>query len=468
VVEVVTDDMPFLVQSLLAAVARLGADVQRVIHPIVVVRRDADGRLVEVLAGADPAAPPDGAVVESWVHLDLTPTAVPGELVEVLQGALAQVREVVDDGDAMLAAARRIADGLPAQAPPEASVRPTDVARLLRWLADGHLTFLGYRRYTADAAGHLSPDPGSGLGVLRSEEAAARLAPVVDSAPGEPDLLVGHPRQRRQPAAPRAPLLPRHRRPGRRRPAGRRAPVPRPAHRAGPVRERARHPGDRAAGARRDPPRRVPAGELLGPADARGHLRPAARGAVQRRCRAAARHRGRGAGGVRTARGAPVREPRPVPPVRVLPGLPAPRPVHDVVAPGDGRGAARPARRHLGRPHRAGVGGPAGAGPVHRPRPARRPGFGPLDVEALQDELTEAVRTWDDRLVSAAAGSPVTALLAGVPETYKAAVDPADAPADLERIAALQGPATSACGCTPPGPTASAGSACTWRAGPPR
>ena len=64
---------PFLVESLLAGVGRVRAEVQRVIHPIVVMRRTDDGKLAEVLTAADSAAPPPGTLVESWIHLDLMP-----------------------------------------------------------------------------------------------------------------------------------------------------------------------------------------------------------------------------------------------------------------------------------------------------------------------------------------------------------------------------------------------------------
>ena len=73
VVEVITDDMPFLVESVQAAAVRAGCDVQRVIHPIVVVQRSEGGELAEVLTSEDPASPPAGSLAESWIHLDLEP-----------------------------------------------------------------------------------------------------------------------------------------------------------------------------------------------------------------------------------------------------------------------------------------------------------------------------------------------------------------------------------------------------------
>src|SRR2546430_8263403 len=67
-------------------------------------------------------------------------------------------------------------------------------------------------------------------------------------------------------------------------------------------------------------------------------------------------------------------------------------------------------------------------------------GFGDVDVPALQDELTEAVRTWDDRLLSQPDTAGLAALLPGVPEPYKAAVAPQHAVEDLRRIATLSEP----------------------------
>ena len=71
--------------------------------------------------------------------------------------------------------------------------------------------------------------------------------------------------------------------------------------------------------------------------------------------------------------------------------------------------------------------------------PAARP-VAP-DVEALQDALTDAIRTWDDRFLSQpTCDTTIAAQLGGVPEAYKADVDPAHAVEDLRRIAALDGP----------------------------
>ncbi|GAA2564059.1 NAD-glutamate dehydrogenase [Pseudonocardia hydrocarbonoxydans] len=441
VVEVVTDDMPFLVQSLLAEVARAGGEVTRVIHPIVVVRRDADGGLDAVLTDADPAAPPADATVESWIHLDLEPTEVAHEdLSARLAATLRDVREIVDDAEPMTATALRIADALPAQAPPGATAQPRDVAELLRWLADGHVTFLGYARYTATADGDLVAEPGSGLGVLRREAAAREFAPRVDTTPGRPDLLVI------TRASESGPLRPEHpyylavatfdgggRLTGEHRFLGMLTvpalyesvlDIPVIARRVRDAIRRAGFPLESYSGQQMlEVLSDLPREELFSAGVERLHdtavgvLAVAGRRAVRLFL-------------------------RPDPYRRFLSCLVyLPR---DRYTTSSRLAMAEVLRHRLGGTdvdHTARVSESALAlvqFTVHAPPDA--PGFGDVDVAALQDELTEAVRTWDDRLQSTPDGAEVAALLSGVPETYKAAVDPQHAVADLRRIAGLSGP----------------------------
>ena len=72
VIEIVTDDMPFLVDSVTASLGVQGRSIHLVIHPQFVVRRDLLGSLLEVVSVDDEdAIVPDGAVVESWMHVEI-------------------------------------------------------------------------------------------------------------------------------------------------------------------------------------------------------------------------------------------------------------------------------------------------------------------------------------------------------------------------------------------------------------
>ncbi|MEQ3554739.1 NAD-glutamate dehydrogenase [Pseudonocardia nematodicida] len=177
-VEIVTDDMPFLVESVLAGIGRAGGTARRVLHPILVVRRDAEGVLTGVDVDADPAHPGDG-LAESWMHLDVAAAEAtdPEQLRAELERTLSDVRQVVDDTAAMTLRARVLADELTGAGPAMHAgtgddVQLSEIAELLRWLVDDHFVFVGYRHYLR-RDGRLEPDTETGLGVLRPGDAGA-------------------------------------------------------------------------------------------------------------------------------------------------------------------------------------------------------------------------------------------------------------------------------------------------------
>ncbi|RJK95428.1 NAD-glutamate dehydrogenase [Vallicoccus soli] len=195
VVEVVVDDMPFLVDSVTAELTRQDRGIQLVVHPTLRVRRDEDGALV----GVEPAD--GGGQVESWMHVEVDRLGGQDDRDEVVAGllrVLGDVRRSVEDWGPMQAAAERTADELAAHPPAGLPADEVEEARaLLRWLADGHFTFLGYREYrlTGPAGGEsIGPVPGTGLGLLRTDEGAPRelasLPPEVRRRALEPRLLV--------------------------------------------------------------------------------------------------------------------------------------------------------------------------------------------------------------------------------------------------------------------------------------
>ena len=166
VVDVVSEDMPFVVGSITAELARQGRAIDSVLHPIVPVARRADGQLS--------LEPGPQAVPESWVHVEVERIDDPQERAATaarLADVLADVRAADDDAPAMARTAVAIARELLEQPPPgvpEADV--TEAAELLRWLAEDHATLLGYCTYALTEHGGtraVEPVDGSALGLLR-------------------------------------------------------------------------------------------------------------------------------------------------------------------------------------------------------------------------------------------------------------------------------------------------------------
>jgi glutamate dehydrogenase len=183
VIEIVTDDMPFLVDSVAMALTRRGTAIHAFVHPIVRVLRDDEGRLVELLPWET-----DG-LAESLIHVEIDRQADQGlidELAATLQSALADVQAAVEDWPAMREQVRAIVAELDERPPPMAPAEVAEAKALLEWMDDHHFTFLGYREYELHARegeDMLSSVPGSGLGILREAERTshshsfARLSP---------------------------------------------------------------------------------------------------------------------------------------------------------------------------------------------------------------------------------------------------------------------------------------------------
>ncbi|MFF0814470.1 NAD-glutamate dehydrogenase [Rhodococcus sp. NPDC003318] len=175
-VQVVTDDMPMLVESVTALLARHGVTVVEIVHPVLRVERSETGDLVDVLV--DGAQHERSTHTESWMHLQLHPATDPAgfdAIAAAVRDVLVDVRQVIADTAAMRAAQHDVAEHLEVLADtgptgyPERDVRET--AALLRWFAGGNFALLGYRRYEfGEPAVHGGPTArvvgGSGLGVL--------------------------------------------------------------------------------------------------------------------------------------------------------------------------------------------------------------------------------------------------------------------------------------------------------------
>ena len=174
VVEIVTDDMPFLVDSVSAELTRRDIPIHLVIHPICKVQRNGAGKIV--------AIPERGHVdvearAESFMHFQITqqPAAALDAIAAGLIAALEDVRAAVEDWRPMRERMEEVIDDL-GHTPRGVEIEEADEVReLLRWLHDNHFTFLGFREYKVGGSGKTASvtiERGTGLGVLRDNGVA--------------------------------------------------------------------------------------------------------------------------------------------------------------------------------------------------------------------------------------------------------------------------------------------------------
>jgi glutamate dehydrogenase len=171
VVQVVTDDMPFLVDSLAMVLNGSGLSIHTMVHPVFAVRRDRAGRLLE--ASGEMSGATSGGAMESWQHIEVDRSTDPARLEHVrerIEATLEDVRLAVTDWPRMVAHARSAAAAVTAKVPGIGRAEAVEASAFLDWLADNHFTFLGYREYRLDrgaSVDRLVPVAGSGLGLLR-------------------------------------------------------------------------------------------------------------------------------------------------------------------------------------------------------------------------------------------------------------------------------------------------------------
>ena len=202
VVQVVAEDMPFLVDSIVAALTRHEMVVHEVVHPVLLVRRDAVGTLLDILDEDPPPRSLRGtdSRVESWIHIEVrreTDVDALRRLADDLRDVLRDVSECVEDYAKMRQQALDVADAVLTRPLPVSNQEVTDAEELFRWLADDHFTFLGYREYRLDVAEGqdvLRSVTGTGLGLLRADRPVsggfAKLPPQARAKAREKRLLV--------------------------------------------------------------------------------------------------------------------------------------------------------------------------------------------------------------------------------------------------------------------------------------
>jgi len=196
VIEVVTDDMPFLVDSVTMELSREGYGIHLVIHPVLRVRRDPEGRLLEVL---EPGAADGEEIRESVLGVEVDRASSAAALEELrgnIERVLDEVRAAVEDWGPMRERMLAMVAELQEQPPPIDAAGVEEAKTFLTWAAENHYTFLGYREYelvSEENGDALRAVPDSGMGILRGPPAtrlSKKLAPKAQAMARAPHVLV--------------------------------------------------------------------------------------------------------------------------------------------------------------------------------------------------------------------------------------------------------------------------------------
>jgi glutamate dehydrogenase len=170
--QIVTDYATLLMDSVTVLLHRLGVAYKAIMNPVLLVRRGPRGELLDIRPASEADNSHEG-VDEAWIHVQLSDSVDPKVLTEVrrlLPTVLADARQVALDSRALTGTLLGLANELDTD--PEGRFPGPDrkdVAALLRWLADGHFVLLGYQRCPVHD-GQSTVDSSSRLGILRFRE----------------------------------------------------------------------------------------------------------------------------------------------------------------------------------------------------------------------------------------------------------------------------------------------------------
>ncbi|MBV6631773.1 MAG: NAD-glutamate dehydrogenase [Alphaproteobacteria bacterium] len=173
-IQIVNADMPFLVDSVTAALQRMGLTLKLVVHPVLRVTRDDTGLLQEVAPALEGeiTGPGEDLGLESIMHIEINRTTDQerqDSIIRRLRSVLDDVRAAVNDWSAMRELCVEIAERIGTD---EDDDHIAEAQAFLKWAADNHFTFLGYRHYQFEGDGDgmmLKINHADGLGILADQ-----------------------------------------------------------------------------------------------------------------------------------------------------------------------------------------------------------------------------------------------------------------------------------------------------------
>ena len=173
VIEILNDDMPFLVDSVMGEILERGLNILLVIHPVFLTERKDGREILSVLGRGDDDGSDRGRESYMQIHLERTSEAELEAIKTALLEILIDVRTVVADWQPMVQRLKRAIAAYTETPPPVPVAELAESIQFLKWLVDDHFTFLGMRAQAflgGAKRGRLEPVPESGLGILRDSE----------------------------------------------------------------------------------------------------------------------------------------------------------------------------------------------------------------------------------------------------------------------------------------------------------
>ena len=206
VIQIINDDMPFLVDSItggLTVSRRL--DIHVLHHPIVYVERDAKGRRKATLGSVhngDEKGPK--ACRESYIYVEIDSqrgATERGRIQKLLRQILKDVRITVKDWPAMLSKIDEAVQAMIEFPAPVEDDLNQEAREFLHWLKEDHFTLIGYREYRYNGTSktaEFTAVRNSGLGflknptiqVLRGPKGLTPISPEIRDHLSQPDPII--------------------------------------------------------------------------------------------------------------------------------------------------------------------------------------------------------------------------------------------------------------------------------------
>ncbi|RMF16088.1 MAG: NAD-glutamate dehydrogenase [Gammaproteobacteria bacterium] len=179
VITLLMPNMPFIVDSVRMALARLGLNIFAMHNAVLKISRTAGGKF-KTLHDRQQGAGKKDVQCEAFMYVEVDRHSSTRDLEQIrneLQTVLEEVATAVSDYPLMKAKAIEMSEAFSKKVKGVDDAARKEAQAFLDWLAQDHFTFLGYDEYSYEGEGEelvLKQVPGSELGILKSHQERPR------------------------------------------------------------------------------------------------------------------------------------------------------------------------------------------------------------------------------------------------------------------------------------------------------